>query len=482
MARAPSSVTRRLRRLLPRALAGLTTAAVVTLGAPCPAQAQTAEAPAPFRPLTGSGTALRSWSEAACRGPQRPVVVMQYGDSHTDASFMTRALLEELSPDQEFHSGFIPVTGNSIGGGKTKLSNRWKAYNWLFHTKQGPFGPHGKAAVLLGAPADLTVSLERPVPRGTTFTVLYEQRPDHAPFFLWADDAPVAPPTDPEPTGKLGHRKFELPEGARSLRLTVTSAGPLRLYGFLLQVPGSFVELDSLGVGGAMTVHPNLYGDQAIEEYLALRQPDLVLTWMGSNDAVDPRGTPERYARFFGGLIQRLKVGAPDASVVALGLLDLARRRKGCGKSPGRSVCEPASFEPPPEEGDCFPRTLPTVAMINDVQRQLSAQLDVGYLDTYTWMGGPGSIHRWACEEPALALPDRIHLTVAGYRRYAALVAEELRGKLRCAIGDGAMVNNAGIGRRPQKQLDEEPCVPGAEAMSREEAEFLGLKAIPRCE
>ena len=46
--------------------------------------------------------------------------------------------------------------------------------------------------------------------------------------------------------------------------------------------------------------------------------------------------------------------------------------------------------------------------------------------DWQRYMGGAGSIYRWARETPALAAPDLIHLTPPGYRRTAAALAQSI--------------------------------------------------------
>ena len=64
--------------------------------------------------------------------------------------------------------------------------------------------------------------------------------------------------------------------------------------------------------------------------------------------------------------------------------------------------------------------------------RSLAFKRDVGEAfgcavwDWRRYMGGAGSIYLWARETPALAAPDLIHLTPAGYRRTAAALAQSL--------------------------------------------------------
>ncbi|MBM4379953.1 MAG: hypothetical protein FJ086_11770, partial [Deltaproteobacteria bacterium] len=83
-------------------------------------------------------------------------------------------------------------------------------------------------------------------------------------------------------------------------------------------------------------------------------------------------------------------------------------------------------LSPRPTEA-CYPATPPTVAALRDRERAAAAAQGAAFFDLYAYMGGAGGMIRWYCQAPALALPDFIHLSAAGYRHVASVLAEALR-------------------------------------------------------
>ncbi|MDY0059487.1 MAG: hypothetical protein RBU45_06730, partial [Myxococcota bacterium] len=69
---------------------------------------------------------------------------------------------------------------------------------------------------------------------------------------------------------------------------------------------------------------------------------------------------------------------------------------------------------------------------------ELAARHGCLFWDTQAAMGGPGSILRWAASSPALARPDLLHLTPAGYDLLASLLTEALTAALEQGDCSGA--------------------------------------------
>jgi len=77
-------------------------------------------------------------------------------------------------------------------------------------------------------------------------------------------------------------------------------------------------------------------------------------------------------------------------------------------------------------------------------ERQATAQAGAAFFDLFHTMGGAGAMARWANQRPALAQPDRVHLTLAGYRLVAGWLYEALmRGWLASLANDS--------GQRPDR-------------------------------
>ena len=107
-----------------------------------------------------------------------------------------------------------------------------------------------------------------------------------------------------------------------------------------------------------------------------------------------------------------------------------AKRRTRRGKRYPPLVCNPEPGQPPlsPLATDsCYPATPPSVAALRDRERAAAAAQGAAFFDLYAYMGEAGGMVRWYCQSPALALPDFVHLSAAGYRHVAAVLAEALR-------------------------------------------------------
>jgi len=268
--------------------------------------------------------------------------------------------------------------------------------------------------------------------------------------------------------GNLGTLRVEIPAGVTNAELAVdcragcSRGGTLRIFGFLVELLEPAVGWDTMAVGGTTIDHPRRRGDEAIEAYLAQREPDLLVVWYGSNSAVDQHFDPDRYRARFDELLTRLRAASPKAECLVLAppdlnrwtdatcFLDKAERRAAQrarksaadrkllkSRKPER-VCSPDALVSAGPRGRLYPvaevrsaeaweaykrtcvlRTLTTVPEIVRIQREVAQSHVCAYFDVYAFMGGPESIQRWACAEPRLAMFDLVHLTAAGYRAVA---------------------------------------------------------------
>jgi lysophospholipase L1-like esterase len=412
----------------------------------------------------------------------RPIVVVQYGDSHTESGVLPRELRDQLAGGGRTSPGFVAPGWHNLGDATAKGSGRWKKKNWLRPTDSGPFGPLGVAWVTHDPRGRMALHLKDPPPAGTTVTALYSASAEHLPFRLEAGgqllkEVSSEKPVRGTPRPSLGTAEVTLPSGASDLELAVAPgrrSGPeLRFFGFLVREPGAIVEWDALGITGTSVEHPLERGDRAIEEYLAYRHPDAVVVWFGSNSLVSPTFNAAEYEKDYEKFLARLATAAPDASRIAIGPPDLARRPPECSSWYGhhkrrlsrrdrallpRIVCAPeTTIIHRPGRPDLFPvkgistaegwgdyiqrcaaRTLPSVLTAVDAERTAAKATGYAFFDTFAFMDGPGSIHRWACQTPRLAAYDLVHLTADGYTTVAQGVWGALPSSIRSSGARGA--------------------------------------------
>ena len=137
---------------------------------------------------------------------------------------------------------------------------------------------------------------------------------------------------------------------------------------------------------------------------------DAVILEYGTNEGAVERFNPSAYAGMLGAALKNFRQVFPDSSCVLMGPTD-------------RGMRIPARRKDGRLDLMYYPRVH---QQITRIQMEVGAQFGCAVWDWQKFMGGPGSIYRWARETPPLAASDLIHLTQSGYRRTASGLAQSL--------------------------------------------------------
>jgi hypothetical protein len=261
--------------------------------------------------------------------------------------------------------------------------------------RSGRYGLGGVLASSSGPAARATFGTvaDGPVNRAVSRFVLFHQAfPGGAAASLTVDGgAPEVVPTGAPAVEDRVH-EVRVPDGPH--RLTVSGGdGPLRLYGVVMERDGPGVVVDGLMLVGAFT-RVLLHFDAAhIATQVRQREPDLLLVWLGANDAVSESVPYSRdeHVRIYSQVLERLRAGRPDASCLVASVLDKGER------SPHGGL-----------------RTRPRVPDLVSAQRAAASRAGCAFYDAFTAMGGEGSVVRWYRASPRLVTGDLTHLTAAG--------------------------------------------------------------------
>lgn len=186
--------------------------------------------------------------------------------------------------------------------------------------------------------------------------------------------------------------KIDLPKGSHSLDLEVLGDGDVRLYGVVMENAGPGVVYDSLGIVGARASRL-LNADAAhFAGQVRKREPNLMILAFGGNEADDRKMGMARYKETLTKAIKLVRAGRPEASCLLMAPLD---------------------------QGEVGPRgkvrTMPMIPKIVQAQREVAVAEGCAFFDTFTAMGGNGSMKRWYDARPRLGWGDFRHATPAGY-------------------------------------------------------------------
>jgi lysophospholipase L1-like esterase len=240
-----------------------------------------------------------------------------------------------------------------------------------------------------------TADEDSPVGRAVSrFEVLYQRHAHGGRLTYRIDDGE---PTELDTRAADGQTsddvlRVDVPEGEHRLTIRSAGHGESRLYGVVLEHGDHGVVYDSLGMVGARAARMLGFDPAHLRGQLAARDASLVVIAFGGNDADDERDLAE-FTEIFRNVAHLVREARPEASCLLMAPLDQAERD---------------------ERGTV--RTLGPVPRIVEAMRAAADAEGCAFFDTWSAMGGEGSMGRWYRSSPRLSSSDFRHATPAGYR------------------------------------------------------------------
>jgi lysophospholipase L1-like esterase len=203
-----------------------------------------------------------------------------------------------------------------------------------------------------------------------------------------------------------GFADFTVAGGASDLELRTD--GQVRLFGLTAEKPGPGVVYDSLGLNGAsISVLAHTFNQQHWAAELRQRNPNLVVINYGTNEADFSSFVDKHYEGELREAIRRLRAALPGASILVMSPMD-----RGYLAGPGEI------------------ETMDTIPRIVAIQRRVAAETGCGFFDTFTAMGGAGTMARWYASQPRLVSADFIHPYPAGGKIVATIFVTQIESGL----------------------------------------------------
>jgi len=236
------------------------------------------------------------------------------------------------------------------------------------------------------------------------FDVYYLARPGGGDFEVAVDgqfNSRVATASDQIVSG---FQRVGVEEGAHQLTIRTIGNGPVQLFGVVLESLRGGVEYDSLGVNGAFIGLLAHYTDaDHWAEQLRHRRPDLVIIGYGANESQFERLPMDQYEQDTKEAIRRIRAALPDASIMLVGPMDRGMRGAGGGIV-----------------------TRPMIPKLIAYQRRIAAETGCAFFDTFSAMGGEGTVARWFDAKPRLMGGDFTHPTWQGSEIVGTLIDDAI--------------------------------------------------------
>ena len=120
------------------------------------------------------------------------------------------------------------------------------------------------------------------------------------------------------------------------------------------------------------------------------RRPNLVIINYGTNEADFASFVDGPYEKELRAAIGRVQRALPEASILVMSPMDR-------GEHTAEGI-----------------ETMPTIPRIVAIQRRVARETGCGFFDTFSAMGGDGTMARWYAAQPRLVSADLIHPYPAG--------------------------------------------------------------------
>ena len=344
------------------------------------------------------------------REPGAVTRISHFGDSPLTGDLISgeaRVRLQRAYGDAGH--GFV-LAGRPWGwyghNGVTLTASGWKPLSPLLTWGDG--GLHGLGAVSFvgNGSGRSEIALD-----GGTFThleVTFLTRPGGGHLLVSVDDGPPAEIDSNGPVSREGHFTLHLPKEARRVVLRSKGDGPVSVHGVVLERDGPGIVYDALGANGAAVHSLTLLNAEGWIQSLAARRSDLVILNYGTNES-GYEGVPgTRYRKDWIEVIARVRKALPGASILLMSPMDRGMRR---------------------EDGAIV--TFPSIPRIVEAQRSIAAETGCAFFDTFSAMGGEGTMARWYDREPRLVSADFTHTTKGGSDRVARLLVGALEEAYR---------------------------------------------------
>ena len=344
---------------------------------------------------------------------ERPVHILQMGDSHTAGDRITGALRARLQA--RFGAGGRGVLPPGVPyAGYGPMQVEVTANNWPISV--APLtGPDGAATLRAGLSGARSEAVE-----GAVLSLTAEPGAAFDIVGLCGDSGPQAgriTVTTPEETVEAEFRATEAAPLCRSLRLgaattsvRLSPTGAVTVHDVWIERRGPGVVVSNLGVIGAKLRDLAARDQAVVAAELEAWRPSLIILAFGVNDGFEGVES-EAYAGMLRGQIERLRRLAPGASLLILGAPEGLKSGMagGCGADGSRAA--PASL-----------------AVVRDVQRRVAGETGVAFWDWYGRMGGDCSAERLATLPEPYMRPDRVHFTSIGAEWIGGVLSEDLIG------------------------------------------------------
>jgi len=338
------------------------------------------------------------------------VRISHYGDSPITNDGITSTVRAKLqSKFGDAGHGFILITKpwgwyGHIGV-KQEANSGWES-NPMFITRGDHlfgFGGANFTTSKAGTVASFSTADTGEVGRKvSSFDIYFLAQPHGGDFSVAVDGVTSVAVSTASELQHSDFRQIKMEQGAHTVTIKALGNGEIRLFGAVLGTNDKGIQYDSLGVNGAyvgLLAH-YMDADHWIEQ-LRHRNPDLVILNYGTNESQFENLRMDQYETDTKEVIRRIREALPGVSIMLVSPMDRGTR------GPGGTII-----------------TRPMIPKLVNYQRRIAAETGCAFFDTYSAMGGEGTVAKWYDARPRLMGGDFTHPTWQGSEIVGNLISD----------------------------------------------------------
>jgi lysophospholipase L1-like esterase len=354
---------------------------------------------------SGNNTALKSFMEALNRTEvnDRKLRIAFYGDSFIEGDVFCGSVRDSLQSIFGGRGvGFVPITSNVTGFRNTIRHNfgNWDTYSLI--NKNGSsveIGPSGFTFLpRVNNWVEYRVSKQRFLNEFSSLWVFYKNLSSSTVLQLTVD---TTESIEPLPVSNRLQQFSTSLRKAKKVRLELYPTDSLMVYGASFETSAG-ISVDNFSIRGNSGLNLSSIDPDLHAQFAQLRRYKLVILQFGLNLVVAEKLNYEAYVLRMVAVINNMKKIFPDCSFLLLGISDHSINDNGRYK------------------------TMPAILVMRDAQRLIAQQTGIAFWDTFTAMGGEGSMVKWTQSKPPLGARDYTHLTFRGGRKLAGALVKSL--------------------------------------------------------
>lgn len=370
-------------------------------------------------------------------GKRGGLVILQIGDSHTSADFLTGELRRRLQARYGRGApGYVTAGHPHIGVRSSTLkitaSPGW-SYKSLQKTDAVPaeFWLSGYNAIATAPGETMTFANDKPV-NFEMIEIEVLRQPGGGKIDVRLDGVVettydlASPKAEPVVIRMLPTRGAT--ERVKDIAITTTGRGTVSIASVAIYNKQTGVTFNSIGYPGAQASFVNKFNNKLFANDLLRINPQIVILSFGTNEASNESLDLANYRASYERIVDKIKTTLPAAAIVVIGPPDFAELPAACRKDkaaqatcgrPSAPAVNGAAASNGTAASECAWRTPARLNQIREVQRDIANRQGLVYWNWASIMPPECGAHRWYTASPALMAKDHVHFTIEGYKKSA---------------------------------------------------------------